>query len=477
MIVKNDDRDRQASGMDIESRERAVTSDTQPIYMSDCGLFNQFIKHLEKEASHGAEISVVLEGYAQTARQPPPNPSSLKTDTPFLSIVTRTQGQRPDTLREAFLTLSGQSCQDFEVILVGHKLDTPGEALVRNIVSDQPSWLRSRIRFIRVDHGNRTTPLNIGFQESAGRYTAILDDDDFVFANWVEVFKNLELANPGRVLRAMSVLQDFEEVETQFGTKCSRAVSSPRSIYPLTFQLLDHLRGNYSPPVALAFPRYFFSSLGGRFDETLTTTEDWDYLMRAAFVCGVASAAVVTSIYRQWISRENSRTIHPPQEWIDNHHRIFEKHDNSPLLLEAGTTKILRQILDERDQLRAWAKRLDEELRSFQSPTPPAEIARLIHEPEPNMPENIELYREQVIAILNSTSWKITTVLRTMKQLAKGKRIGPPDISSLNIADLRQLLDALNSSTSWRATASIRRIAPILRKLKKARSDTANNGH
>jgi hypothetical protein len=451
----------------------AVAQSSAPNY----GLLSKFIRHLESDASEGADIGAALMELTRAESQGQSDHSSSDPDTPFLSIVTRTQGRRPDTLREVFLTLSGQTCHDFEVVLVGHKLDAAGEALVRSMVADLPAWLRDRVRLIKVEHGNRTAPLNVGFQNSAGRYTAILDDDDFVFANWVEVFKTLESENPGTVLRTMSLLQDFEEVETCFGTKASRATSSPRSIYPLTFQLLDHIRENKSPPVALAFPSYYFSRLGGRFDETLTTTEDWDYLMRAAFVCGVSSAPIVTSIYRQWVNRENSKTIHPQQEWADNHHRIFDKHDSSPFLMEVGTTKLLRQILEERDQLRAWAKHLAEELRASRTPSPPAEIVRLISEPEPNMPENIAGQRDQVAAILNSTSWRITKILRLARQVTRGTHVDPPDLSTLSIAELRQLGEALRNSTSWRITASVRKMAELTRRLKTGSSaDTHSIG-
>ncbi len=433
---------------------------------ADRGLLQQFIDYLNDIAVPAADTTAPSPTYVEEAHARPEGHAAQDREPPFLSIVTRTQGKRPDTLREVFLTLSGQTCQDFEVVLVGHKLDEAEETMVRSMVSDLPCWLRDRVRLIKVDHGNRTTPLNAGFQASTGRYMAILDDDDFVFANWVEVFKDLGEANPGKILRTISLLQDFEEVTTNFGTKSSRAVSSPRSIYPLTFQLLDHLRENKSPPVALAFPRYYFSALGGRFDETLTTTEDWDYLMRAAFVCGVASAPTATSIYRQWVNRENSKTIHPPEEWIHNHHRIFDKHDNSPFLMEPGTTKFLRQLLDERDQLRAWAKHLDEELHSLRSLAPPAEILRLINEPEPNMPESAAMYRNQVAAILNSTSWKITKYLRMLKQVTSGSKIPPPDLPSLSVAELRVLHELLKNSTSWRVTSSLRKVAPLFRRFR-----------
>ena len=57
-----------------------------------------------------------------------------------------------------------------------------------------------------------------------------------------------------------------------------------------------------------------FHDLGFRFDETLTTTEDWDYLMRVAAVVGVASTSEISSVYRWWPSNES----HVPRTWRTN---------------------------------------------------------------------------------------------------------------------------------------------------------------
>ena len=57
--------------------------------------------------------------------------------------------------------------------------------------------------------------------------------------------------------------------------------------WPLSFELVDHLRANYTPCMTVAFPRGVVHGVGLRFDETLDTTEDWDLVVRAAAVVGV----------------------------------------------------------------------------------------------------------------------------------------------------------------------------------------------
>src|SRR5471032_1033194 len=55
---------------------------------------------------------------------------------PFLSIITRTQGLRLDTLRDVFLCLSGQSCIDFEHLVMGHRLTPDADRAVQELIDE-----------------------------------------------------------------------------------------------------------------------------------------------------------------------------------------------------------------------------------------------------------------------------------------------------------------------------------------------------
>jgi hypothetical protein len=269
----------------------------------------------------------------------------------FLSIITRTQGLRPDTLRDVFLCLSGQSCVDFEHLVVGHKLSENAEKTVANLIEDNPVWLRRRIRFLKVGHGNRSTPLNVALDAAAGQYAAVLDDDDLIFGHWVETFKNLAAIRNGEVLRSVAVYQKFDETQTELGRSAPRAIGEVLRLYPSHFDLFSHFQENRTPLLSLAFPRAAFSDLRIRFDESLTTSEDWDYLMRVATICGVASSPEITGIYRHWSKRSTSRTDHSEQEWHENQRRIREKHNELTMLIPEGSAERLREILDEREIL------------------------------------------------------------------------------------------------------------------------------
>jgi SAM-dependent methyltransferase len=164
---------------------------------------------------------------------------------PFLSIITRTQGKRAQSLVEVFTCLAGQSVIDFEVLVMGHLLSHSGQLLVERIIEDNPAWLRARTRLILVDKGNRTHPLNVGFGAARGEYISILDDDDTVMAHWVETFKGLAKEKPGRLLRATVVRQNVVNT-TVLGKVGVRAVGTLEKAYPSEFDFLEQLRDNYT---------------------------------------------------------------------------------------------------------------------------------------------------------------------------------------------------------------------------------------
>ena len=261
----------------------------------------------------------------------------------FLTVLTRTQGRRPQCLAETLLCLAGQTVRDFEVVLVRHRATPEDRATVDDVVAGQPSWLRERIRVVDLETGNRSAPLNLGFEQARGRYVAVLDDDDLVLSHWVESFRTLEQEHPAQLLRAgalrLPVLPDRSS-----GTLVAAPTGPLERPWPTDFSLLDHLLLNRTPCMSVAFPRGVFTDLGVRFDETLDTTEDWDFLLQAAAAVGVACTTEFTSIYRWWEDEESSRQEHPEDEWDDNHDVVQGRLDDQVILLPRGSVTRLRAL-------------------------------------------------------------------------------------------------------------------------------------
>lgn len=258
---------------------------------------------------------------------------------PFLTVITRTQGKRPEMLRETLLCLSGQSDTDFEVLLIGHKLNEEQEQLVQEILHEQPPFFREKIRYLPLDHGNRTTPLNFGFAHAYGDYVAILDDDDLVFDNWVEDFHRAALETPDKIIHNYVLAQHWVTVASG-DTIALRATDAHDSKYCKDFHLVSQLTNNLCPLMSFAFPTTYFKRLGILFDEDLTTTEDWDFAMRLSFLTGVTDVRNPSAIYRLWENAENSATEHDGQEWADNYLRIQDKFLHMPILLPQDAEKV-----------------------------------------------------------------------------------------------------------------------------------------
>jgi len=354
----------------------------------------------------------------------PTHVSGTEQQRPFLSVLMRTQGTRLHTLVEALTCLAGQTDDDFEVLVVGHRLDVARQLRVERVLEDSPEWLRAKIRFIRVEDGNRTRPLNVGFEAANGSYIAILDDDDVPFAHWVATFRDLHKQSPGKILRAVAVRQDSRNVE--IGSMPGlRGEGGMDLIYPPEFDLFDHMVTNQSPPVGLAFPRGLFHDLHHRFDESLTTTEDWDYLLRGAFVLGVASSPKVTSIYRWWTSNdESSRTVHSQGEWETNYQTILLKTDHQPILLPPGSAKKIRALVAMRGSAPVAPVRSDE-------------------------------LRKLLLGHLLSSSWKVSAPLRFLARMVGGKRVRF-NYDETDPEVLRQKIRRIRRTVSWKLTKPLR---------------------
>lgn len=307
---------------------------SQSTFLANSTVVYQYFDYIKKLVDPFASVNQFIRAYVSIEKCDkkglPKSPNN-----PFLSIVTRTQGTRIEALSETLLCLTAQTNTNFEVLIVGHKLTVERQIAVERVIEELPNWMRKKVRLIKVDHGNRTTPLNVGFEQANGEYVAILDDDDIVFDNWVEEFYNLSKKSFGATLHTFALLQKWEVINYN-GKSALRAIGSPNSIYCTNFDLLNQLRGNTCPTMTYACPRYVFQKLGVRFNEELTTTEDWDFLMRTAFITGVENSSKVTSIYRIWENSQNSYSEHNEKEWQFNECYIKHQFGQVPIVLPKG---------------------------------------------------------------------------------------------------------------------------------------------
>lgn len=364
----------------------------------------------------------------------------------FLTVVTRTQGRRIEELRETMLCLMAQEDQNFHVLIMGHNLDLKRQLAVEKVISDLPVSFQSRVELVRVEGGARALPLNEAFARSKARYVAMLDDDDIVFGHWTKTFKKLSEANRGKLLRTVCLVQRWRRL-TVDGRKSVTAVGPFESPYPETFDLLDHLVENRSPLHSLAFPRSLYRDLGYRFDNELTTAEDWDFIVRVAPIAGVATSPEPTCIYRRWENGDHSAIAHDQDEWDFNYRKTLRKLDAAPILMPVGTTKKLRNMSREVEQLKAEVRRLSN------APVRPEILA------DDSESQYEEALRWRLHELLRSRSWRWTAPLRAIRAFWGGSRLNIEGLQlwRMRVSDLEHLIARIESSRSMRVSARLRR--------------------
>ena len=296
---------------------------------------DEYFNWLESAVRKDSSLYRAAHSYLEETRNAP---KICDEDAPFLTVITRTQGRRPEMLREALLCMTAQCSRNFELLIMGHNLSETQEQNVKSLLAELPEWMQEKTRLILVCGGTRTTPLNRGFEAARGRYIAVLDDDDLVFDHWVDAFCRLSKENDGMILHQYTAKQDWKTLSGKFSdTPCVAGLLD--NFFCRDFHLLWQMMVNSCPLCSMAFPRYAFSEWGVRFDETLNTTEDWDFMMRCAFLTGVANGDELTSLYRIWINAENSQTVHNQEEWLRNHRAIVERFTETPIVLPRGSLK------------------------------------------------------------------------------------------------------------------------------------------
>jgi Glycosyl transferase family 2 len=373
-------------------------------------------------------------------------------DVPFLSVVIRTRGTRAATLHDALMSLVSQTSQDFEVILVVHSSDAAAHASVRETVGELPESLRGRISLISCGRAGRASPLNDGFAQARGRYVAALDDDDVALEHWVETFEKLASEGPpGALLRAACVRQDF-------AAPASGSVSAgPRSLpgftpeYPRSFSLLSHLKSNNTPAMCVAYPIAVFRQDGLRFDERLSTVEDWDFLMRAVMLRGITTTPEVTAIYRWGAATDSSAATHASSEWVANEAAVRERLNRAPVLLPAGAASELQRLrefyLDFATELLTSGRAIPE---IFDDP----ELAGAV--------------QAALFGHLNSRSWRLTRPFRRTLKWVTRRRPEPDwafDSMPPSVRERLLMLRQIQQSRSWKVTYLLRVAAKMARRL------------
>ena len=190
------------------------------------------------------------------------NPDLIQTPV-LVSIIIRSMDRT--TLIETLASVALQTCDGIEVILVNAKGGTHSR------VTDH--FNRFPVRFVNQGGASLTRPeaANAGLDGATGQYLAFLDDDDALDPDHVSGLLTAAQAEGGEavVYAGVRCIERGDEAQ-----KITRIFGAPLES---TAQLLA---GNFIPIHAPLFPSHLRQH--ARYDETLTTYEDWDFWLQLA---------------------------------------------------------------------------------------------------------------------------------------------------------------------------------------------------
>ncbi len=324
---------------------------------------------------------------------------------PSFTVVMRTQGRRQRELTEALASLAAQTCRQFDVVVLYHNTDETHAGSVRAAIDALPGWLAENTRLIRVQGGDRGRPLNVGLNHRRGDYVVFLDDDDCARANWLAEFARMAGHHPGMVLRA-------RVAEVHIGS------DETTQLFPADYDFLTHLESNWTPLNSVAIPLYKYPQ-GLAFHEALPVVEDWDFLLRAVELFGVACSAEVTAEYRRWPEGSNSRDAIAPVAWQAAEQCVRARADARYVLAPPGSASTIRSLRHQAARLHAS--------------------------------QDLLRIEAEKTALLTAENEALTTVLgATTDQLGA---------TTARLSLLQAQLQAIESSRSWRLTRWLLRVA------------------
>ena len=384
---------------------------------------------------------------------PQTNPQS-----PLVSIICRTMG-RPE-LGKALASAAGQTHSPLEIVLVDAA--ALGEPAYREACAGNTIVLA-----LPESPLSRPNAANFGLDRARGEYLLFLDEDDWIAPDHVEQLLNCLTGRQG--------------IRAAYSSTRKTDVTGKATLetFQQSFDRLLLMRDNYIPIHSMLFARDLLEE-GCRFEEEFEIFEDWDFWLQlsehtdfhhvdhctAFYRAGGASETgdpgdhmrrfdpehqlgkARAAVYNKWLRRWNGKQLNEllgvgqreQSESIDRISELGRELERLALAKQSAERK-LGELHHEREELkRQWAKDRNqwEEDRKAHLRTETRLNAAIkdLQSANVDLHEAVQELRQNLQAVLNSRSWKLTRPYRALGNLLKPRAPMPLDAQAIEARDV-----------------------------------------
>ncbi|PTL36659.1 hypothetical protein CLG94_02970 [Candidatus Methylomirabilis limnetica] len=228
---------------------------------------------------------------------------------PLVSVITATYNWS-SVLRYAIQSVLWQTCQDFEMLIIGDGCTDDSEEVVA-------SFRDSRLRWHNLPHnsGSQSTPNNVGLELARGKYVAYLGHDDVWYPRHLAM-----------------LTKAVQETDADLAYSLAVMIGPPGSGVRVLTGLSGsghYERGMGLPPSSVMHTRELVDHIGGWKDyRTLRIPPDLEFVLRAHDYGTRFTAVNALTVFKfnsAW--RRNSYQDKPSHEQAEYVRRIQEDQD------------------------------------------------------------------------------------------------------------------------------------------------------
>ena len=284
------------------------------------------------------------------------NPLATTNINPLVSVIIPTK-DRPEMLAQAIQSVLNQTFTEWEIIVVND-----GGVDIQSVISRLNT--KGNITYKKHDRAlDRSAARNTGIRVARGKYIAYLDDDDTYHPNHIQTLVEFLENSEYKVAYTDAVMAQQEKQNGQY-------VTLARSVpYSLDFDNDRILVSNCTPNLCLMHEKSCLDEVGF-FDETLSTHEDWDLVIRLSRKFSIAHIKETTCEFTQRNDGTNTSSRNRA-DFTRTREIIFNKYhqyaEANPAILEAQKEAFIAEAKELAQQVQNTQAKFTQSLSQAQS--------------------------------------------------------------------------------------------------------------